>query len=187
MGEIMIHSKLDLLFKMTNKIQYTKKYLVFLTKSFEVGWKVFSQNIDNLQHVEDSILMKIALLHPDHLHKIGFIGDRLTKQQEIIQGRRSFTNNDVRANCSSIDIWGYDCPLHHEILVLDHDFPYSFGGPTDNAFNKRVLCRWHNMIKGNDIHTYNWSKLFEDYQYLKSCRRKHWVDLQYEKVKSLFI
>jgi hypothetical protein len=126
-------------------------------------------------------MIKIALLHPNHFQFIGITGTEINKIQEKIQGKRSFTSGHVSFKCSSIEIWGYECPFQNEILVLDHDYPYSFGGPTDNAFNKRTLCRWHNMIKGNDIHFYNWNQLFENYLESINNQRKHWIDLQLEK------
>ena len=171
---------------MTKNIQYSKRYLQFLIMTFNEGWIASYNQIESQLNIEDSILLKISLLHPYHFNLNELNGVELTKLQEKIQGRRSFLNTNSGAKCSSNEIWGYDCPFSHEILVLDHDFPYSLGGPTDNAYNKRILCRWHNMIKGNDIHTYNWSNLFEDYLDLKITKRKHWVDIQIEKLEVEF-
>jgi hypothetical protein len=42
------------------------------------------------------------------------------------------------------------------------------------------------MIKGNDIHTFNWLKLFEDYKYFKKNSRTHWIDSQLMQIRQEF-
>ena len=171
---------------MLSNIEYTKVYLLYLIKSFNDGWITFFSNLKQQSNIEELILMKMSLLHPYHLQSKELNGIEFREIQEKIQGRRAFLTNPITDKCSSFEIWGYECPFTHETLVLDHDFPYSLGGPTDNAYNKRILCRWHNMIKGNDIHTYNWKKLINDYKDLRQIETKHWVDLQLEKIKLEF-
>ena len=80
-------------------------------------------------------------------------------------------------------MWGYECPFPKSEKVLDHEFPYSLGGPTNNAFNKRILCKWHNMIKANDIHNYPWEKIFDEYNYYSKNDMRHWIDEQIDKIQ----
>ena len=171
-----------------NNVILTNKYLVCLRDSLSIGWKTYYDNLSEFENKEDYILGKLVLLHPEHFKKLkpNIDKNKFTLLQEKIQGNRSFNYSINHQNCSSIELWGYECPLHNEPLVWDHDFPYSFGGTTDNANNKRLLCRWHNMIKGNDIHTYKWEKLIKDYQYSNEYRSIHWIDLQIEKIKKEF-
>jgi hypothetical protein len=171
-----------------NNVDLTNKYLVCLRDSLRTGWKAYYENLCEFENQEVYILGKLALLHPEHYKKLKPNIDKnsFALAQERIQGTRTFNYSFNRQNCTSKDLWGYDCPLHNEPLVWDHDFPYSFGGATDNANNKRLLCRWHNMIKGNDIHIYKWEKLFDDYQYRNNQGSIHWIDLQIEKIKKEF-
>jgi hypothetical protein len=170
---------------LNSNISLTKKYLVFLRESLTIGWKEYHDYLMQIESKQDCILGKLALLHPDHYKKLNPKLDKagLALVQDKIQGKRTFNYSINYQKCSSIELWGYECPLHDEPLVWDHDFPYSFGGTTDNTGNKRLLCRWHNMIKGNDIHIYNWLKLVDDYhQFQRDNGRIHWIDLQIEKI-----
>lgn len=167
---------------------YAKKYLSYLVDSFDKGWKLSYEEHSKNSNIDELVLSKLVLLHPTHFRLFfpAFSKEDIDKLQFKIQGKRSFPIVSSRKKCCAIEIWGYDCPFTNEILVRDHDFPYSMGGPTDNAYNKKVLCRWHNMIKGNDIHTFNWQKLFEDYNYSQIEKRTHWIDSQLFAIRNEF-
>lgn len=171
-----------------NNVILTNKYLVCLRDSLSIGWKTCYDNLSEFENKEDYILGKLVLLHPEHFKKLkpNIDKNKFTLLQEKIQGNRSFNYLINHQNCSSIELWGYECPLHNEPLVWDHDFPYSFGGTTDNVNNKRLLCRWHNMIKGNDIHTYDWEALFIEFRYSSDNNCTHWIDEQLMKIKHEF-
>ncbi len=164
----------------------SKKYLSYLVDSFEKGWKYSYDRHTHHSNDEDIVLSKLVLLHPKHLNLIlpELLKNEIDKIQIRIQGKRNFSSFTNGKACSANEIWGYDCPFSNETLVMDHDFPYSMGGPTDNAYNKKILCRWHNMIKGNDIHTFNWQKLIEDYKYSQLNNRTHWIDSQLLQIKN---
>ncbi len=136
------------------------------------------------QGFEEEVLLKLALSHPDiYVPILSKKSNSSPSQiQEVIQGKRSFNPTFHAENCSSKELWGYDCPWLSEPLELDHDFPYSMGGPTDSACNKRVLCSWHNRLKGNDIHVYNWVQLFDEVKYHRESNREHWIDQQFKKI-----
>lgn len=139
------------------------------------------------KEIEKSITAKLAILHPQNFEKV--LGkrinkDRFTQLQKEIQGPRNFMSQKNNINtCQSMDMWGYECPFPKSDKVLDHEFPYSLGGPTNNAFNKKILCHWHNMIKANDIHNYPWGKLFDEYDYYHKNKMQHWIDEQIENIQ----
>lgn len=172
---------------------YTLKYLEYLKDFKKKGWinslkDVLSNNSDDIENI---IISKLVLLNPLFYDELILHSKstHINKQEKIkkIQGRRIFKDiNFGPIKCESKFFWGYECPFDDENKVIDHSFPYSLGGPTNNAFNRRVLCKWHNSVKSNDIHNYPWEKLFKDYLYLKKNQQKHWIDIQVEKMMKEF-
>jgi hypothetical protein len=169
---------------MLSKVNYTKEYLECLVFGYNNGFIGLLHRIKSSKSLREETLFKLVLLHPAiYLPVVSKkTAATPTEIQELIQGKRAFSSSFHETICSSKELWGYDCPLFSEPLVLDHDFPYSLGGATDSAMNKRVLCRWHNMLKGNDIHVYDWKKLFEDVTYYKQIGREHWIDKQFTQI-----
>jgi hypothetical protein len=172
--------------------EYVTIYIDYLNKCGKIGWLKFKSYSDELNQ-KNLIIAKLALLHPSHFKKMPLIGNvenknsHLEKLQKQVQGERTFKQQPRRKNCQSKIIWGYNCPFDNRNLVYDHKFPYSFGGPTDNANNCLILCHWHNMVKSNDIHCYDWENLFEDYEFsLKLEDDIHWLDEQIDKIIRVF-
>ncbi len=165
------------------RIEISKKYVNHLSVSFIVGWEKCRKSLETEKDTYELILKKLALLHPEHYYLIlKTETSRINSKIELIQGNRSFPQIDDTEKCQSEELWGYICPFTIENKVQDHEFPYSLGGPTNKAFNRRILCRWHNMIKANDIHNYPWEKLFNQYEYYIKTNRVHWVDEQLNKI-----
>lgn len=191
MAELQIYMKSSFQYKLNNN---TLKYLDFIlefsnsspTDYYEKNCisKTFTK-----KKIEKSIIAKLAILHPQNFEKhLGkpISKDKITQLQKEIQGPRSFMtqrNNRNMNQCQSLDMWGYECPFPESDKALDHEFPYSLGGPTNNAFNMRILCKWHNMIKANDIHNYPWEKLFDEYNYYSKNDMRHWIDEQIDKIQ----
>lgn len=168
----------------SSRFEVAQRYLLKLVECNQRGWQNSYNSIKGKEYTEDVVLTKLALLHP--MLYLSLLPEerhnKATNFQEKIQGKRIFTLPSKEIKCSGIELWGYECPLLSEPLVMDHDFPYSLGGPTDNALNKRVLCRWHNMIKGSDIHIFNWEKLFADIRFSHINKRPHWIEQQLDKI-----
>lgn len=168
---------------------YAALYVKLLSESINIGWINFEEKYNSIKpDIEILIISKLVLLHPKHYEELlSLQQSKLSIEYKInnIQGKRSFARTDITESCESKYIWGYDCPFTNEPKAFDHDFPYSLGGPTKD-FNKRVLCRWHNMIKANDIHNYNWIKIFKEYNYYKQDNRVHWIDSQIQIIKTAF-
>ena len=165
------------------KIDFAEKYVLLLSKSFNDGWlktykgMVFEDNV---------IIQKITLLHPNHYKELAKLTNLnslgISARQFSIQGKRTFPEIREKTRCASKLFWGYDCPFSDIQMVSDHAFPYSMGGPTNNSHNKRILCKWHNMIKANDIHNYPWEALFKEYKYYENNNLIHWIDEQLNKI-----
>ena len=165
------------------------QYVKLLSESIYIGWVNFEKKYESISFDNETLIIsKLVLLHPIHFEELSNQQQsKLSIESKIIniQGNRSFSRSEIIVNCQSKQIWGYECPFINEPKVLDHDFPYSLGGPT-REHNKRILCRWHNMIKANDIHNYNWQKIFKDYNFYKLQKREHWIDSQVLKIKKIF-
>jgi len=175
---------------MNSNLAYVIQYVTLLAESIENGRVAFELKYSS-RNIEDKIFIisKLVLLHPQHFNKLLKIQQsKSTLESKLlkIQGPRNFEKTSLNSECQSKEIWGYDCPFKHEPKVLDHNFPYSMGGPTHPAYNKRILCRWHNMIKSNDIHNFNFEGLFIEYQMHTQNERKHWLDIQLEKITKEF-
>ena len=171
----------------------SRKYVEYLSQSFSKTWKVSHDELKNINNKNDFILSKLALIHPQHYYslfpqniQLSKVEDYFNLKIEKIQGKRSFSYRMTNEKCQSETLWGYSCPLTTETLASDHLFPFSFGGPTNNAINRKTLCRWHNMIKSNDIHCYPWEILFEQYEYYQNGNRLHWIDEQLTKILKEF-
>ena len=167
-------------------------YIDYLVKCGEIGWLEFKSYSDELNQ-KNLIIAKLALLHPSHFKKMRLIGNinnkksHLEKLQKQIQGERTYKKHPRGKNCQSKIIWGYECQFDNRHLVYDHKYPYSFGGPTDNANNRLILCHWHNMVKSNDIHCYDWDNLFKDYEVSRKIKDDiHWLDEQINKIITVF-
>ena len=98
----------------------------------------------------------LALVHPDHWSEHA--------QARAILGPREFRAQTLRGTrfCSSADYWGAPCRRRDNpdaVVVADHAWPYSLGGPTVQD-NIRWLCRRHNAAKSSDIHLYPWDGLW---------------------------
>jgi hypothetical protein len=106
----------------------------------------------------DELALKLCLIHPDWFEPEIKIGDDP-------RGRRAFsTIPPVGQVCQSNAVWGYDCSIDDGMLVADHLYPFSAGGPTESR-NLVWLCKWHNSVKSSDIHLVDWEAV--------DCR---WVD-----------
>jgi len=169
------------------RCNYAASYLRNLNSISNTCWQSQYKQLDKLSGY-DQILHKLSLINPAVFKLINgnLNGIQSSKIQERIQGSRTFKTKPITGKCESHRLWGYECPFDSPILVYDHDFPYSLGGPTNDAYNKRVLCKWHNMFKNNDIHNFDWTKLFFDFEHFKSTSRHHWIDEQLEKIKNEF-
>jgi len=168
--------KLDSLNKRESILEYrnymSEKYIRFLSDSFNIGWEKQYQKINKKISIEDELVLKLTLIHPFHLKDlIPDINKRKIKQLQI-QGKRIF-DTKVFKKCESEKFWGYQCPFPNDNLVADHAFPYSLGGPTKGV-NLRCLCKWHNMVKSNDIHCYPWEDLVKCY----TNNKEHWINNQ---------
>lgn len=169
-----------------NRYVFACEYLKKLNAITTVGWKNHLNNL-NGQNNEDEIIHKISLLNPSMYKFINAIRESEFNQIQLrVQGNRTFQQRPFENKCESKTLWGYDCPIDSSVIVYDHDFPYSLGGPTNEAYNQRLLCRWHNMVKSNDIHNYDWEALFIEYKYFRDQSRSHWIDEQLEKIKHEF-
>ena len=166
--------------------EWAMKYVEFLAQSFELGWLKFAKTHGEGLNFEEKIIFKLTLLHPEHYFNLsgGKIDKSTFKKKQLdIQGKRLFPKASIKNNCECQKFWGYPCPFPNTVLYADHDFPYSLGGPTHNALNKKYLCRWHNMVKSNDIHVYDWKGLFNDYKYhFENEGLEHWIDQQLKKI-----
>tara|TARA_B100001250_G_scaffold362836_1_gene341798 strand:+ start:872 stop:1438 length:567 start_codon:yes stop_codon:yes gene_type:complete len=158
----------------------SEKYITFLSESFNIGWQNTFKKINKDLPIEDFVLLKLILIHPSHISSFFAIKTKpqINSKQQQIQGKRIFTEN-LYKECESERFWGYKCPFQEKDLVADHAFPYSLGGPTKGA-NLRCLCKWHNMIKANDIHCYPWEDLIKDYQNKIEHNMTHWIDNQFD-------
>jgi hypothetical protein len=135
------------------RFETAKRYLLLLKKSFYRRW-----DESYLVAVQSNDwLMLLALVHPDH-YRVEVFGDRPGCQ---IRGPRSFAREAGMGGlaCASDQVWGYACQCREDdqLLRADHLFPYALGGPTEAA-NKVYLCRFHNDLKGCDIHCYPWER-----------------------------
>jgi hypothetical protein len=164
------------------RYRLTLTYLENLKLITVFGWKEHLNNLDNFSE-EEYVIHKISLINPSNYKLIDKTREHeFDKIQERIQGPRIFKRFPELKKCESNGIWGYCCPLESKNIVYDHDFPYSLGGPTNYAYNRRILCKWHNMVKSNDIHNFDWNALFDEYKYNKSILRPHWIDEQLKKI-----
>lgn len=168
-----MHMNHELILKYFKELEYCSKH----------GWK---KQYDSLKsfHGMASLIRKMSLINPESFKNENIARRKGTEEiQKLIQGPRAFKRHEIHHGCQAVEIWGYNCPFKSNDLVFDHDFPYSLGGPTSNAFNKKVLCRWHNMVKSNDIHNFDWEGLLKEYNYYQSNGRVHWIDDQINKIK----
>lgn len=144
------------------RIDLTRIYIDKLNNNLSLGWEsVYKKFINGeLDYVE-----KTTMLHPDFIKSI-HLPKYISHQNLIaqIQGERTFKKEN--GDCQSELLWGYRCPFEVNLCHGDHLFPYSLGGPTI-AGNKLLLCYYHNMVKGIDIHFFPW----ED-----SVNRLSWLD-----------
>lgn len=144
-----------------NRISKSKNYLKKLNKNLSSNWAtLYSQ----FELGELDLWDKLSLIHPDFIRRLAI---PVYSSEEIIikqvQGNRSFSQQN--GVCQAKLIWGYHCSLKSEACHGDHLFPYSLGGPTISD-NKLLLCRYHNMVKGTDIHLLPWE---EEYRF-------SWID-----------
>jgi hypothetical protein len=146
------------------RIDSTKTYIDKLRANLSIGWNSIYKMYNNN---ELNYIDKVTMIHPDFIKSI-HLPNYITHGMLIaeIQGERLFRKESGK--CQSELIWGYECPLPPTLCSGDHLFPYSLGGPSI-AGNKLLLCRYHNMIKGTDIHLFPW----EDH-----LNRLRWVDSQ---------
>lgn len=134
---------------MKSRIESAANYLQVLEKSLLDGWLTLFNTPPK------TIFEQMVLLNPLHLAELDLPEyTNVEMIQNSIQGSRSFPSTIVSNSCQSILLWGYKCELNGD-LQQDHLFPYSLGGPTLPA-NRIFLCRYHNMVKSSDIHSYPW-------------------------------
>ena len=156
---------------MIDRYQTTARYLKQIEDALDEGWR---RTHDLYLAKNDDSFLGLALIHPDHLKTLD--GD----QQQIrtqIQGSRSFKEGLKTGKCQSELLWGYECPLKNAELQTDHLFPFSLGGPTTGN-NSMTLCKYHNMVKSNDIHCYPWEE--------SQIRYEVWLPHIIEKFKRYF-
>ena len=67
---------------MNNNLEYTERYLYHLLKIVDLGWEINYKNLETQNLDIDLIMMKIALLHPNHFQLIGITGTEINKIQE---------------------------------------------------------------------------------------------------------
>jgi hypothetical protein len=148
-----------------------REYLVQLKRLENTVW------IDAYVDFEknNNEILGLALLHPGHYKElelpIGLSAEKLLRE---IQGPRIFDFRLAGDQCASQLLWGYECPLHDVPIQQDHLFPFSLGGPTVGA-NRVPLCRYHNMVKGSDIHCFPWENVTE--------RCSYWLRDQLTKIE----
>jgi hypothetical protein len=134
-----------------NRIACTQEYLQCLADFYgqRRQWEDDYRRID-----EESLAVRFVLLHPFHYDE-----DNTDKKRcEIRGGRRfPFKPQVAEGGCAAKLLWGYSCPLEGTNLQVDHEFPYSLGGPTDPR-NRLILCDMHNRLKSSDLHVYPWEK-----------------------------
>ena len=117
---------------------------------------------------------KFALIHPLHAGEHKDITLR-KEAWKAVQGPSSFApKRSAVVECQAVVVWGYQCPVTGENMEQDHLFPHSLGGITCDR-NQIWLCRYHNMLKGNDVHCYPWEE---------SARWASWLDDYIETVHS---
>ena len=134
-------------------------YLAALKRSFQDGWSAcYAELADD----STDLMLKLSLIHPAHLDELDLPDEKpVSRIIRDVQGPRAFKQVPRHGACESRVIWGYDCLLKEERLEHDHLFPYALGGPT-HSLNRITLCRFHNMVKGNDIHQYPWHTVIPD-------------------------
>jgi hypothetical protein len=133
-----------------HRISVTKTYLDFLRNNSLRNYNdLLERNFDN-----DDLVFKLTLIHPLFIKSI-HLPEHITHEMLIrqIQGNRSFVRENGK--CQAKLIWGYECNTEYEFCHGDHLFPFSLGGPTISG-NKLLLCNYHNMVKGTDIHLLPW-------------------------------
>lgn len=131
------------------RYKMASQYLGYLQDSLQLGWKAYCDSSS------EQPLRMLALLHPEHISNLDLPSHKNVSQiTQDVQGPRSFPSGIAAEKCKAHLIWGYNCSLDGE-LQQDHLFPYSLGGPTYGG-NRITLCRYHNMVKSNDIHCFPW-------------------------------
>ena len=133
------------------RVRFASLYLEALQKTLQVGWNEIYNQKENLK-----LYQKLTLIHPDVLSEVGLTENQINK----FRGTNKFDRDNISTRkCASDKIWGYECNLtsNEQEIEQDHLFPYSLGGPTIKQ-NRIFLCRYHNQLKGNDIHLYPWEE-----------------------------
>jgi hypothetical protein len=138
---------------MNFRISCASEYLRALDISCQVGWVSAFNNLST----ESTEFERLALIHPQHIADSN-LPKHLNAEdvQRSLQGARSFGVSLGNPSCQASLVWGYECQLNAEIQQ-DHLFPYSLGGPT-LALNRIHLCKYHNMVKTSDVHSYPWEQ-----------------------------
>jgi hypothetical protein len=136
---------------MNERTSRTVEYLRALEASCKLGWAAAFNALSE----HSTLYQRLALLHPQHIADSS-MPTHLTLDgvQRSLQGPRAFGASLGGQSCQSSLLWGYECPLNAEIQQ-DHLFPYSLGGPT-LPLNRIYLCRYHNMVKTSDVHSFPW-------------------------------
>jgi len=140
-----------------------RKYTIALADQLGLDWL---ESYHTFASGEMEIWEKFALLHPDHNSEHGESSIRIMAWDKL-RGPNCFPpKGSPVVGCEAVIVWGYQCPNISENLEQDHLFPYSLGGITSDH-NRIWLCRYHNMLKGNDVHCYPWEE---------AANRAAWVD-----------
>jgi len=118
-------------------------------------WKNQYQTIINADFKVEHLPLALALIYPDF--RINWKGESFS----ISDGRFNPILN--REKCQSLKLLGYECPWNNDSVLqgkleIDHHWPASLGGPTDN-FNRMPLCRIHNGSKSNSVSNYDWGSI----------------------------
>ena len=125
----------------------TVRYMSHLEELLRIGdWHL---EFERFQRGELTNEAALALVHPAHLAE--------SPHADHVRGPRSFVERTSAewAQCQSVTVWGYECPISSDRFEADHLFPYKAGGPT-TAENRIWLCPEHNRVKSSDVHLFPW-------------------------------
>jgi hypothetical protein len=148
------------------RIDSAEKYLRIIDEPLPGYWSDLFQEA----FIRRDLQLALALIHPRHWEDIS--------QRRVVLGERAFNTPTLRGTqyCCAEDYWGVPCATRTDrnaVIVADHAWPYSLGGPT-NVANIRWLCGRHNAAKSSDVHLYPWEFPMPD-----------WLPSQLQRVKKL--
>jgi hypothetical protein len=119
--------------------------------------KTVSESFD-IERDPNCLPSSLALIHPRFRFKSG---DSIRQQLPIGADQDFHTGINDSSPCEWKEVEGVACFFERgrssgERCQADHMWPLSLGGPSIRE-NRRVLCAYHNLTKGNSITHFNWS------------------------------